>query len=181
MRIAILGAGPAGLDLGYLIKRRAPSADVTVIEQNAPDATFGFGVVFSDRALEFLREDDEVSSGIWSAPLAMLRAHPVDHRLAGGRLLQLPDDGDRHLVGEVEIAQQLRLAVLAAKIVGLLGDRQRVEPAMQMRHGDAGGAGPVGGELVDLAGHREFAIAAVEILIAPAHRRSAPGRGGRCR
>jgi 2-polyprenyl-6-methoxyphenol hydroxylase-like FAD-dependent oxidoreductase len=59
MRIAILGAGPAGLYLSYLIKRRDPGADVSVIEQNAPDATFGFGVVFSDRALEFLREDDE--------------------------------------------------------------------------------------------------------------------------
>ncbi|HEU5017480.1 MAG TPA: FAD-dependent monooxygenase [Pseudolabrys sp.] len=59
MRIAILGAGPAGLYLAYLIKRRERAADVTVIEQNAADATFGFGVVFSDRALEFLREDDE--------------------------------------------------------------------------------------------------------------------------
>ncbi len=59
MRIAILGAGPAGLYLSFLIKRRVPNADVTVIEQNPADATFGFGVVFSDRALEFLREDDE--------------------------------------------------------------------------------------------------------------------------
>src|SRR5690348_3314237 len=59
MRIAILGAGPAGLYLAYLIKRRDPGADVTVIEQNPSDATFGFGVVFSDRALDFLREDDE--------------------------------------------------------------------------------------------------------------------------
>jgi 2-polyprenyl-6-methoxyphenol hydroxylase-like FAD-dependent oxidoreductase len=58
MRLAILGAGPAGLYLSYLIKRRRPDADVVVIEQNAADATFGFGVVFSDRALEFLREDD---------------------------------------------------------------------------------------------------------------------------
>lgn len=58
MRIAILGAGPAGLYLAYLIKRREPKADVRVIEQNPADATFGFGVVFSDRALEFLREDD---------------------------------------------------------------------------------------------------------------------------
>ncbi len=58
MRIAILGAGPAGLYLAYLIKRRDSSAEVTVLEQNAPDATFGFGVVFSERALEFLRERD---------------------------------------------------------------------------------------------------------------------------
>jgi 2-polyprenyl-6-methoxyphenol hydroxylase-like FAD-dependent oxidoreductase len=58
MRIALLGAGPAGRDLSYLIKRRRPDADVVLIEQNQADATFGFGVVFSDRALEFLREDD---------------------------------------------------------------------------------------------------------------------------
>lgn len=59
MRIAILGAGPAGLYLSYLIKRRQPDIDVAVYEQNPSDATWGFGVVFSDRALEFLREDDE--------------------------------------------------------------------------------------------------------------------------
>ncbi|NWG23392.1 MAG: FAD-dependent monooxygenase [Pseudorhodoplanes sp.] len=58
MRVAILGAGPAGLYLGYLLKRRNPRWEVAAFEQNAPDATFGFGVVFSDRALEFLAADD---------------------------------------------------------------------------------------------------------------------------
>ncbi len=61
MHIAILGAGPAGLYLAYLIKRRRPETAITIVEQNPPDATFGFGVVFSDRALEFLREDDEAT------------------------------------------------------------------------------------------------------------------------
>jgi 2-polyprenyl-6-methoxyphenol hydroxylase-like FAD-dependent oxidoreductase len=58
MRVAILGAGPAGLYLAYLIKRRDRAAEIRLIEQNRADATFGFGVVFSDRALEFLNEDD---------------------------------------------------------------------------------------------------------------------------
>src|SRR5882724_1508523 len=55
MRTAIIGAGPAGLLLSLLLKRRRPQGELLVLEQNPPGATFGFGVVFSDGALEFLR------------------------------------------------------------------------------------------------------------------------------
>jgi 2-polyprenyl-6-methoxyphenol hydroxylase-like FAD-dependent oxidoreductase len=58
MKILIVGAGPAGLYLGYLLERRRPDWRIRIVEQNARDSTFGFGVVFSDRALEFLRADD---------------------------------------------------------------------------------------------------------------------------
>lgn len=58
MKIAVIGGGPAGLYFAYLMKRRDAANEVRVYEQNPRDATFGFGVVFSDRALEFLEADD---------------------------------------------------------------------------------------------------------------------------
>src|SRR5512134_807185 len=58
MKMLIAGAGPAGLYLAYLVKRQLPQWEVRIVEQNARDSTFGFGVVFSERALEFLRADD---------------------------------------------------------------------------------------------------------------------------
>ena len=61
MRIAIIGAGPAGLYVGYLLKRAFPEAYVRISEKNPENVTWGFGVVFSDAALDFLREDDPVT------------------------------------------------------------------------------------------------------------------------
>jgi 2-polyprenyl-6-methoxyphenol hydroxylase-like FAD-dependent oxidoreductase len=57
VRINIVGAGPAGLLFALLIKRRFPPWKIFVFEQNPPDATFGFGVVFSLNALAFLERD----------------------------------------------------------------------------------------------------------------------------
>ncbi|MAS03906.1 MAG: long-chain fatty acid--CoA ligase [Ahrensia sp.] len=56
--VDILGAGPAGLYTAILLRRHLPDIRVRVTEQNARDATFGFGVVFSDQALEALKSDD---------------------------------------------------------------------------------------------------------------------------
>lgn len=56
MRIHVLGGGPAGLFFSLLTKARAPEHDVAVFEQNPRDATFGFGVVFQDKALRYIAD-----------------------------------------------------------------------------------------------------------------------------
>jgi 2-polyprenyl-6-methoxyphenol hydroxylase-like FAD-dependent oxidoreductase len=58
MKVLVVGAGPAGLYFAYLFKKHNPGCELRVVEQNAAGSTFGFGVVFSDKALDFLRADD---------------------------------------------------------------------------------------------------------------------------
>ena len=58
MKVRVVGAGPAGLYLAILLKKADPLHDVAVIERNAPDATFGWGVVFSEETLGSLRDAD---------------------------------------------------------------------------------------------------------------------------
>ena len=65
MRIVCIGGGPAGLYFAILMKKADPRHDVTVIERNRPDDTFGFGVVFSDATFAgFADADPEVTAAI---------------------------------------------------------------------------------------------------------------------
>jgi len=101
MRVAILGAGPAGLYLAYLLKRRLPETQVRLIEQNRADSTFGFGVVFSDRALEFLKEDDADTYDAMAPHLEVWQDIAVVHR------------GERIAIDGVGFAAVGRLELLA--------------------------------------------------------------------
>jgi len=122
MRVAVIGAGPAGLYSSYLLKRAFPAASVEVVEQNPADATWGFGVVFSDQALEFLREDDPETH------------EAIAPRMETWRDLTLDLRGQRIRIDGIGFAAIGRLTLLQ-----LLQDRARsvgVEPRFNTRLDD---------------------------------------------
>jgi len=122
MKVLVVGAGPAGLYFSYLFKKRNPDCELRIVEQNPPDSTFGFGVVFSDRALEFLRGDDPATYELitpqmeaWSDITLVHRGTPVVidgigfaaiGRLAFLRLMQKQ-------LASVEVVPQFNKSVLS--------------------------------------------------------------------
>ena len=61
MRIVCIGGGPAGLYFSLLMKKAFPSVEITVLERNRHDDTFGWGVVFSDETLASFETADPES------------------------------------------------------------------------------------------------------------------------
>ena len=61
MKIACIGGGPASLYFAILLKKRQPTAEIDIYEQNKSDDTFGWGVVFSDETLGNFEEADPES------------------------------------------------------------------------------------------------------------------------
>ncbi len=81
MNVVVVGGGPGGLYAALLMKRRDPNAQITVIERNRPDDTFGWGVVLSDQTVANLREADPASGAEITA--ALHRWDDIDVRFAG--------------------------------------------------------------------------------------------------
>lgn len=84
MKIGIVGGGPAGLYFALLMKRLDPSHEIRLLEQNPADATYGWGVVFSDRAVSFLENSDpesyrdiKANLKIWDKQMIVHKEQPV--------------------------------------------------------------------------------------------------------
>lgn len=56
MNIRIIGGGPAGLFFAYLMGRANAGHEIRLYERDPEDATYGWGLVFSDVALSFVRD-----------------------------------------------------------------------------------------------------------------------------
>jgi anthraniloyl-CoA monooxygenase len=84
MKVTSIGGGPGGLYTAILLKAADSTHEVTVYERNAPDDTFGFGVVFSAATLRELEAADAVSfQRLWDASA---RWDPVEVRYGGQRI-----------------------------------------------------------------------------------------------
>ncbi|HEX2195405.1 MAG TPA: FAD-dependent monooxygenase, partial [Actinomycetota bacterium] len=58
MRVAVAGGGPGGLYFALLLAKARSDASIELFEKNPRGATYGWGVVFSDRTLASFREAD---------------------------------------------------------------------------------------------------------------------------
>jgi anthraniloyl-CoA monooxygenase len=70
MKIACLGGGPAGLYFAISMKLRDPAHDITIMERNKADDTFGWGVVLSNETLGNLAANDAISAAAIRAQFA---------------------------------------------------------------------------------------------------------------
>ena len=126
--IEIIGAGPAGLYAAILLKTIMPKARVRVSEQNPADATFGFGVVFSNSALDFLRADDPATHEL------------ITPRMQRWRDMTLAIGGQRIILDGVGFAaiERLELLQILQRRAGELGVEmrfeQRIEDCAEIEH-----------------------------------------------
>jgi anthraniloyl-CoA monooxygenase len=70
VKVLCLGGGPAGLYFAISMKLRDPSHQITVLERNKANDTFGWGVVLSDDALSNMARNDPVSTAAIKANFA---------------------------------------------------------------------------------------------------------------
>jgi len=124
MRIGVVGAGPAGLLFALLAKRRRRDWQVEVVEQNPPDATFGFGVVFSQGALAFLERD---APDLHAALAARMESWPMQRIVHRDEAIDIDGNGFS-AIARLQLIQFLQELCRAAGVEMQFGRRLQAPP-----------------------------------------------------
>ena len=124
MRICVVGAGPAGLLFALLAKRRFPAWHIAVTEQNPPDATFGFGVVFSQGALAFLERD---APDLHAALAARMESWPMQRIVHRDEAIDIDGNGFS-AIARLQLIQFLQELCRAAGVDMQFGRRLESPP-----------------------------------------------------
>ncbi|GGV11521.1 FAD-dependent monooxygenase [Streptomyces spectabilis] len=119
MRIAVIGGGPGGLYFSVLARQLCPGHEITVWERNAPDETFGFGVVLSDQALGGIEHAD---------PAVVSELRPMLARW---------DDIDVHYRGTTFTAGGNGFAAVSRAALLMALQRRCARLGVPVRHGSA--------------------------------------------
>jgi anthraniloyl-CoA monooxygenase len=104
MNIGIVGGGPAGLFFAYLMKRQDASHQIRVVERDPAEATYGWGVVFTDIALAFVRD---VAPELYAAMTRNQEVHDAMRIVHRGEAITLANNVF-HRMARIDLLKTLR-------------------------------------------------------------------------
>jgi 2-polyprenyl-6-methoxyphenol hydroxylase-like FAD-dependent oxidoreductase len=104
VNIGIVGGGPAGLFFAYLMKRHDPGHRIRIVERDPAAATYGWGVVFTDIALAFVRE---VAPELYAAMTRNQEVHDAMRIVHRGQAITLANN-TFHRMARIDLLRTLR-------------------------------------------------------------------------
>jgi 2-polyprenyl-6-methoxyphenol hydroxylase-like FAD-dependent oxidoreductase len=121
VKVACVGAGPAGLYLSVLLKLRDPTYDITIFERRQSSAVTGWGVTLGGPLMDRLSEQDPESADrirkaalFWEDEVVYLRGTQVSvpmggcHNVTRWRMLDVLSDRAQELGVRIEYGREIQ-------------------------------------------------------------------------